>query len=278
MSSPFVPVQARSSILNLPGKYNEWRPSVKLHKYVYCYWLSTIRSSQDSQSPISISGRKEMIAPDGCIDIVFQIGKDRATLHGMIVGTLDRSLYVDLAYDRLHTFGIRFYPGGLQAFLREPADLFTNQILDLSEIWKQLQTELTGHLQTAASMEHFILLTDRSLLSRLNDSPAGDDLFQNALVHIWQAQGILTVKELARRECVSERQLRRIFYERTGVSTKTFTRIMRFQSVLGMLNRMEGRKLTDAALQTGYYDQAHFIHEFQSICGLLPSEYIKSLN
>lgn len=151
-----------------------------------------------------------MIAPDGCIDIVFQIGQDRATLHGMIVGTLDRSLYVDLAYDRLHTFGIRFYPGGLQA-LREPADLFTNQILDLSEIWKELQTELTGHLQTAASTEHFILLTDRSLLSRLSDCPAGDDLFQNALVQIWQAQGILTVKELARRECVSERQLRRIF-------------------------------------------------------------------
>ncbi|MEK5026677.1 DUF6597 domain-containing transcriptional factor [Paenibacillus sp. FSL M7-1046] len=125
MSPPFVPVQARSSILNLPGKYNEWRPSVKLHKYVYCYWMSAIRSSQDSLSPISISGRKEMIAPDGCIDIVFQIGQDRATLHGMIVGTLDRSLYVDLAYDRLHTFGIRFYPGGLQAFLREPADLFT---------------------------------------------------------------------------------------------------------------------------------------------------------
>lgn len=273
MSHPFTPVQARSSLLNLPGYYREWRPNVSLHKYVYCYWLSPLRSSQ---APLPVSGKKEMIAPDGCIDIVFQIGKDGSILHGMLVGTLDRSVYVDLEYERLHTFGIRLYPGGLQAFLREPANLFTNQILDLSDIWKGLEADLSEHLRSAATMDDFIHLTDLSLLCRLNGGGPKEDLFQNVLMDIFQAKGRITVKELAQRGCVSERQLMRIFYERAGVGTKTFTRIIRFQSVLRILNRMDGSALTDAALQAGYYDQAHFIHEFHSICGILPSEYITS--
>lgn len=269
----FIPVQARSSLLNLPGSYREWRPHINLHKYVYCYWLSALRSPQ---VPLPCSGRQEMIAPDGCMDIVVQISKEESILQGMVVGTLDRSIYVDLEYDRLHTFGIRFYPGGLQAFLKEPANVFTNQILDLSDIWEGLAADLTGHLRIASTLEDFVHLTDRTLLSRLSDGGACDDTFQNALIGIYKAKGKITVKELAQRECISERQLMRIFYERTGLGTKAFTRIMRFQNALGILNRMDGCTLTDAALQAGYYDQAHFIHEFHSICGMSPGEYITS--
>ncbi|MNN81868.1 Helix-turn-helix domain protein [compost metagenome] len=81
--------------------------------------------------------------------------------------------------------------------------------------------------------------------------------------------------ELSRRECVSGKQLGRIFLDRTGVSTKTFARILRFQHVLQQLNREADPALIHAALQHGYYDQAHFTHEFAAFSGLLPSDYTR---
>ncbi|MNW21624.1 Helix-turn-helix domain protein [compost metagenome] len=51
--------------------------------------------------------------------------------------------------------------------------------------------------------------------------------------------------------------------------------MIRFQHILGLLNRKEPVTLTDAAMLGGYYDQAHFTREFKSFCGLLPSDYIK---
>ncbi|HCT71081.1 MAG TPA: hypothetical protein DF409_08685 [Bacteroidales bacterium] len=36
--------------------------------------------------------------------------------------------------------------------------------------------------------------------------------------------------------------------------------------------------MTGIALEAGYYDQAHFIREFKSIAGELPSVYRKNLS
>jgi AraC-like DNA-binding protein len=59
-----------------------------------------------------------------------------------------------------------------------------------------------------------------------------------------------------------------------GLAPKVFCRVRRFQRVLRMLHKTTQVDWADVALECGYYDQAHFIHDFQSFCGLTPSAYL----
>ena len=53
--------------------------------------------------------------------------------------------------------------------------------------------------------------------------------------------------------------------------------MIRFQSAIQNINRDYTLTLTDLALKLGYYDQAHFIHDFKSFSGMTPKKYLKMI-
>ena len=58
-----------------------------------------------------------------------------------------------------------------------------------------------------------------------------------------------------------------------GLTPKSFSRVQRFQRVLRKVHRLPSIDWADVALECGYYDQAHFIHDFQSFSGFTPTVY-----
>lgn len=217
----------------------------------------------------------ERMVPDGCIDLVLQLDRKSGVAMVFVVGTVDRPVFVPAEDTRWDRLGVRFYPGGLQHVLREPGHLFTNRIYPLAEINISLETELIRSVLPAVPAKELVLAVQHCLLARIQEQLPWEHTFCNTLRHIYLAKGRLTVHELSQRECVSSKQLGRIFLERTGLSTKSFTQIIRFQQVLRQLNQEADPVLVRAALEHGYYDQAHFIHEFADFSGLLPSDYVK---
>ncbi|HEX2898290.1 MAG TPA: helix-turn-helix domain-containing protein [Bacteroidia bacterium] len=71
---------------------------------------------------------------------------------------------------------------------------------------------------------------------------------------------------------ISMRQLERTFKDHAGFSPKTYARILRFQSTTKEYGNTH-KTLTDIALDCGYYDQAHFIHDFRQFSGYAPGDY-----
>jgi AraC-like DNA-binding protein len=63
------------------------------------------------------------------------------------------------------------------------------------------------------------------------------------------------------------------FKAEVGLSPKRYCRIRRFQHTLGRAHRGQRVDWLQVALDCGYYDQAHFIHEFRSFSGLTPTVY-----
>ena len=55
-----------------------------------------------------------------------------------------------------------------------------------------------------------------------------------------------------------------------------FDRVSRFQRVVQIAHGTDEIDWADLALDCGYYDQAHFIHEFQAFAGITPSVYLES--
>jgi AraC-like DNA-binding protein len=72
---------------------------------------------------------------------------------------------------------------------------------------------------------------------------------------------------------LSPKRFIQVFRDETGFTPKVFCRIRRFQQALG---RMQGHRSVDwpgVALDSGYFDQAHFIHDFRAFSGINPSSY-----
>ena len=64
-----------------------------------------------------------------------------------------------------------------------------------------------------------------------------------------------------------------MFREHTGVSPKTFIRLVRFQNILSQLRSGSvSRNHADLACEWGYADQSHFIRDFKSLMQLSPGE------
>jgi transcriptional regulator GlxA family with amidase domain len=80
------------------------------------------------------------------------------------------------------------------------------------------------------------------------------------------------VDELAADIGVSCRHLTRQFQRAVGLSPKEFGRVARFLHALQLLTTRNGQLLTDVALESGYFDQAHFNHEFRELAGMSPGE------
>lgn len=73
---------------------------------------------------------------------------------------------------------------------------------------------------------------------------------------------------------VSYRQLQRDFVSVMGVTPKEYVGILRFNQVFKLLNEYN---LTEAALNAGYWDQAHMIRDFKKMSGFTPAQ-IKKLD
>jgi AraC-like DNA-binding protein len=91
-----------------------------------------------------------------------------------------------------------------------------------------------------------------------------------AALHSWP---VIPLRELASRLGVSHKQMLARFDCRVGLTPKLTSRILRFRKSLAAAHGVPIPDWSDLAADCGYYDQAHFIHEFQQFAGMTPSEY-----
>lgn len=269
----FDPVQIQSNLTSNYGVYISFRPAEILRKYICCYWISPFVDTKIMD--LTEVQEKEIVVPDGCIDILFGRTQSDENYRNIIVGTMSRPIYVDMQHGEIQTYGIRFYPGGIHAFIREDAAVFTNKIEMIDNIHKNIFGDLGKRLNQINTVYEKINFTNQYLISRLIDNIPYEDKFQNILCNIHNTKGIVRVKDIAQYEVISEKQVTRIIKNRVGVSAKEFIGIIRFQNVLKNMNSNKQVKIADVAVGAGYYDQSHFTHDFYAYSGMTPLEYIK---
>ena len=80
-----------------------------------------------------------------------------------------------------------------------------------------------------------------------------------------------SVAELAGRLGVSDRHLRRLMVDATGISPRHFARIQRFHALLRSADRSAHPAWSGLAVDHGYADQSHLIREVQDLAGTTPA-------
>jgi len=241
--------------------YKEILPAPRLSRYVECYWS---REDPDGTP-------QHRVLPDGCVDILFTAqGGDPSSLS--VVGLMTKPQVFDVNAGQSF-FGVRFRPGMAAAFMPEAVQL-NDQSEPLENLVGSKARNVFEQLAEAGSLFQMGHVMD-TFLRPLKPPDSG----QRVLAQL-SVDGD-SVEHAALAAALSTRQLRRLCVERAGVSPKYLVRILRVRKAVERINALQRNsgqpKWADLAAVCGYYDQAHFIREFQEFTGHTPGRFLQSL-
>jgi AraC-like DNA-binding protein len=169
-------------------------------------------------------------------------------------------------------FGVYFYPYTIPLLVRTSATEMVNDMIDLKTLLGKEGEELEERVMLASSDTARVELLTSYLEKKLCfDVGKYHNLF-TAMRRLIDTKGNIRIAQLAADHAMSERQFERKFKLFSGFNPKLFSRIIRFHAACSQYDKKK-KSLTAIALDCGYYDQSHFIHEFKQFSGLHPKSF-----
>lgn len=249
-------------------------PPDNLKPYVRCFWVLAHDLGADEPEYVYRS------VADGCAEMVFHYQGDFAELvgdkpekgwkAGMHFQTGIYRRFV--TEDNFGIFGAYIYPYAIPQLLKMPSYEVTNQMLDVKELFDADGHHLEEEMMLAADNQMRAKILSDFLTQRLQFSSAKDTHIITAIHQVVNnTRQVNSVIDLADKYALSTRQFDRKFKQYAGFSPKTYLRLMRLRIALNQYG--SNRSLTQIALDCGYYDQSHFIHDVKTFTGYHPGYY-----
>ncbi len=119
-----------------------------------------------------------------------------------------------------------------------------------------------------------LALLEEDLIRRMRVVP-GLELVREAATAIVETSGMVAIGELTAASGVSSTHLAQRFKQIVGVTPKRFARTRRFAFTLLAIDFAAPIDWADVAARAGYFDQAHFVHDFRAFTGLTPTRYVE---
>jgi AraC-like DNA-binding protein len=257
---------ARNGILNfkasepMTGYWRYW-PSAEFAPYVEHYWTVEWDLPQPEL-------RETLPYPSA--HIILEPGV--AQLGGVNTARFSRMLA-----GKSRVLGVKFRPGGLRPFVKQPVAAFTDKVFALQDVFGEAARNLDQRVLVHAD-HHAAIAVIESFLHDLQ--PRWDDaiaLVGRIAERIANDREVKKVEQIVDTFDVSMRKLQRLFSEYVGVSPKWMIRRYRLQEAAQRLASATEVEWPAIALDLGYSDQAHFIREFKKLIGKSPAEYFDSL-
>lgn len=172
--------------------------------------------------------------------------------------------------------GIRFRPGGFHSFWDGPLADLQDKIIDLQQVFPQLDR---------ANVERLLLLDDEAIVHELTTllrtkHPKRDnniELLNKIITAVESDDSLLTVKAVGRASGRSERWLQQLFQNYVGIGLKWFLQRHKLLRAAEQIREHHDLNWADLAYDLGYSSQQHFITDFKKVLGKTPLQYKKEL-
>lgn len=203
----------------------------------------------------------ERLLPTGTIELVMNLDAGPPGFAGA------RSEYFTIPTTAMRrVIGAHFHPGGAFPFLGMPAGELQDTDMTLDD------PLLREAILEAPTPEGRLGVLERALLARLR----GRERHPAVRFAVGELRRIPSVATVTEQIGMSVRRFSDVFRDEVGLTPKVYGRVMRFQSVVQRVWTLHDVDWTDVALACGYYDQAHFNHDFRAFSGLTPTQYLAS--
>jgi AraC-like DNA-binding protein len=255
--------------------YQTYKPRSRLSQFVEFLWSREGENLPEAQS---------RLLPIGSMELVINLQEDEIPLfdrdsrlqsgstRGLMLCGAHSENFIINNDSKISMMGVHFNPGGNAPFFALPAGELHNQRISLDEVWQGRAVELRDRLLEAPTvatrfwiLEQFLLMVMKPLDRYAAIAMALQEFGRDPTIR---------VSEVADKTGFSARHFNQLFRDRVGLTPKLFCRIRRLQQALDLVSGKDQVDWADVAIACGYFDQAHFIHDFRLFANCTPTEYL----
>lgn len=228
----------------------------------------------------------EAALPDACAEIYFNLGPGgRHEFNGCatagasrrsawVVGPRARNLLVVKEVVDCDIVGIRLRAGAVAHVLGSPASALRGCLVDLDCFWGSTVDRIRERLYATPDAAVRVSLVQRSLLQQLARRRADRELVRTLLLcHAVADPAGSSIAAVAAAHGLSHRQVIARFEQEVGLKPKEYQRVQRLRRVLAAIRAHQRPRWAELAIEHGYADQSHLIHEFRRLSGITPVQY-----
>jgi len=222
----------------------------------------------------------ERIVPNGQAHLMINLAEDEFRAYdpirservnrqsgAVLAGPHARSAVIDTGEQRW-LVAVEFRSGGARQFLPFPMSEVCDVFVPIENLWGQSGRLLREQLLEAPTLTGKFRVLEEMLLRQ--HAPKLDPAIQYAARALRRGVSLARVTEQLG---LLPRTLARRFSSQVGVPPKRFARLQRLQRVLRAVRKSPASNWCALAMEHGYHDQPHLVHEFREMADITPSEY-----
>jgi len=254
--------------------FQVFSPSPVLSNDVMLIWVM--------ESETEIVAAPERIVADGIVELVFNYHEPLLTHFSdgsvekepasFIINQLNHPISIQ-PDGRVGVIAVRFYPWGAINFMRPDFKEYADQAVSIENIWRKTCQEIEEKLSCASSIIERVQIVQSFLLEKFKNYNCHDTITGKLVRHIYLTKGRHRISELSKETGIGQRNMERKLLTAMGASPKHFSKIARFLGSCDLIRNNGNLDLPQIALDSGYYDQSHFAHEFKSFAGVTPLQF-----
>ncbi len=261
--------------------YKKFSPSKELAPFVECYFIW--ENSDAPVQPLMIES-----PPNGFCSIVFNYGDpfyitnskyERLDVPSQYIAGQSIYIYNLTLPGRIGMAGIVFRPAALASIFGLQMYEFVEERTDLYKVFrKEIIDRYISLIKKGVSPEDRARTLEDFLMEQLNLSSPRPDKIDESANQIVEMNGMVNIGELVRQSFMSRRTFERNFFQKVGLSPKYYIRVRRIAYIC---NLIAGKKEVDwpkILYDLEYFDQSHFIKDFENFTGRSPGQYLKLNN
>jgi AraC-like DNA-binding protein len=227
----------------------------------------------------------ERVLPNGAAQLIVNLKEDQTRAYdpddpgrchlasGAVVSGIGTRFQIIDTAEQEHVVGVSFHPGGTVAFFPEPAHTLHGPDVPLEALWGVREAaRLRERLLEAPTPEGALDVMERALVGAWRARPVHPAV-SFALATFLRRRDPVKVRAVCEAVGLSPKRFIDRFRSEVGLAPKQFCRVVRFQRALARAHACAPVDWTEVALACGYFDQAHFIHDFRAFSGLTPTGY-----
>jgi AraC-like DNA-binding protein len=227
----------------------------------------------------------EKFLPDGSMDLLIDLTETPKKLFhnedgtsyttykkSWISGMKTEYILIDASVSSM--IGVHFRPGGAFPFFDFPVNELNNLTIEMDAIWNNEIHRVRDAILNTSLISHKFNILENYFLQKSKREPESNPLIKYAVDQLLSSPQVWTIDQLSKKIGISHKHLISLFKKFVGLSPKQFARIAKFQKVIQLVEKQQQIEWTPLAYECGYYDQAHFIKEFEAFSGVNPSAYL----
>jgi AraC-like DNA-binding protein len=170
---------------------------------------------------------------------------------------------------------IRFRPAGAFPLIGLPLNELKDLVVDADLVFGPSIFELREALLATPTGLEKMRVARRWFLNRLQGGAGPHAAMNRAVEWMHRDASLTTLARIAEVSGFSQKHFIHLFKQHVGLAPKVYQRIVRFNRVLNELESQRTINWTTLSHDCGYYDQSHFIREFNQFAGFNPGEYLR---